>query len=211
VERCAATRSADEHARAARFRFPQDRDRFVAARGLLRAILGGYLDLAPETLRFRYGRRGKPSLSPAGAGVELRFNVSHAGDLALVAVTRSREVGIDIERIRADIDLDLLIEASCSPAEIVALNACRPQDRVAAFFTYWTLKEAYLKGVGDGLHCPPDRLTVHPQDDGRPSRLLVGGSRVEDWTVRSFAVAPGFVGAVAVEGDDFALSRRCWS
>ncbi len=211
AERRADTLAADEQARAARFRFPRDRDRFVAARALLRAILGRYLDRAPATLRFSYGPRGKPSLSPACGSDELRFNVSHAADLALFAIARAREVGVDVERIREDIALDPLIETACSPPEIIALGTCRPQDRSTAFYTYWTLKEAYIKGVGEGLHLPPDRLTVHLGNDGRLSQLLVGETRVDDWTLRSLDVAPGFGAAVAVAGHDFVLSHRCWS
>lgn len=206
--RLAATLSPDEHERAARFRFARDRDRFVATRGLVRVILGRYLGRAPETLRFRYGLRGKPSLSPACGGDELRFNVSHADDLALVAIARGREVGVDVERPRENLALDSLIATCCSPPEVATLSACQPQERHAAFFASWTSKEAYAKGVGDGLHLPLDRLTVHFAAAGGPIQLSMGETRIDDWTVRSVQVAPGYAAAVAAEGNDWTLSCR---
>lgn len=204
------TLSADEQERAARFRFARDRHRYVVTRGVLRALLGRYLNQAPERLRFCYGRRGKPALAAANGGTELRFNVSHADDLALVAITRERDVGVDVERVREHFEIEPLIESCCSPPEIAALGACRPQARRAAFFATWTSKEAYLKGIGDGLHFPPERLTVRFATDGRPPELMVDGTRVEDWTLRTLDLERPYAAAVAAEGGDFLLSLADW-
>ncbi len=194
------TLSADERVRAERFRFERDRRRFVAARGLLRAILGRYLDRAPAALRFCAGPYGKPALTQEDGNDDLRFNVSHAGDLALFAIARGREVGVDVERVRAEISLDSLIATCCSPQEIVALNACPPRERAAAFFACWTAKEAYLKGIGRGLSLPLDRLTVDPVVGDRPPRLTAGETPVDDWPLRSCDPGPGYVAVIAAEG-----------
>src|SRR5262252_2460436 len=90
------TLSKDELARASRFHFERDRDRFIVARGELRRVLAGYVGLDPGSLTFRYGARGKPSVE----GDSLEFNLSHSGSIALLGLTRQRRIGIDIEEIR---------------------------------------------------------------------------------------------------------------
>ncbi|MCL5995999.1 MAG: 4'-phosphopantetheinyl transferase, partial [Chloroflexi bacterium] len=108
--------SVDEQARANRFHFERDRGRFVAGRGVLRAIIGTYLDVRPEQVMFRYGQRGKPALAmPLAQGVsgvqgELRFNVSHSHDLALFAFARGQEIGVDLERVRPIVDAEQIAQ-----------------------------------------------------------------------------------------------------
>lgn len=173
------TLAADERERARDFVFDHDRRQFVAARGVLRAILGRYLGLAPDRLRFRLGPLGKPAL----VDHSLRFSVSHSGDLALFAVSRGSEVGVDLERVRPVADLDRIVERYFSSRE--RQTFCRfPRDRKEeAFFRGWTRKEAWLKARGEGLAGP---VELDPQCEGR-------------WCVRSIAAAPGHVAALAAE------------
>ena len=98
TDRLPAALAPDVLARADRFAFPHDRRRYVAAHGALRAILGGYLNTTPAGVPIRYTPQGKPYLAPPSS--DIRFNLSHSGELALIAVTRGREVGVDVERIR---------------------------------------------------------------------------------------------------------------
>src|SRR5579863_8613710 len=94
--------SSDELTRAARFHFSRDRQRFVAARAWLRTILGGYLRTDPRSLTFTYSKREKPSLGPDFGSSDVRFNVSHSSGIALLAFTRGREIGVDVELLRRD-------------------------------------------------------------------------------------------------------------
>src|SRR4029077_8471698 len=97
--------SADEQERARRFRFDDDRRRYLGGRGLVRVLLGRYLQIAPDRVRFDYTRFGKPHLA---AGVEprsLQFNVSHSGELLLIAIAADRALGVDLEQIRPDIGI----------------------------------------------------------------------------------------------------------
>src|SRR5579863_5529204 len=89
--------SADEVTRASRFHFSRDRQRFVAARAWLRIILAGYLRTDPNGLSFSYSKKEKPSLGPSFAGSDVAFNVSHSGGIAMLAFTRGREIGVDVE------------------------------------------------------------------------------------------------------------------
>ena len=146
------TLSAEEQARADRFFRDVHRRRFVIAHGALRRILADYLDVMPGVLEFVTGEHGKPALTPiAGpqpAAVE--FNLSHSGDLALVAVTRANPVGVDVEQWDEGVECMELAERFFSPNERRALRALAkaPNHVVAGFFAAWTRKEAYLKATG---------------------------------------------------------------
>lgn len=201
--------SDDEQARAARFRFARDRDRYVLARSLLRAILGRYLAIPPEQIRFAYGANGKPAIaSPEDAG--LRFNVSHSHDLALYAVCRALEVGVDVERIRLDIDCEQLARDIFSPNEVDVLLSLPASSRVAAFFRGWTLKEAYLKAHGGGLSLPLEGFDV-ALTPGTPAALLAtrpDATEAAGWTLATLDPGPGYAAALAVEAPLAAI--HCW-
>lgn len=204
------TLSEDERARAARFHFSQDRSRFIVARGVLRAILGRYLDIPPGRLEFRYESNGKPTLAAAYKEETLHFNVSHSWGLALYAVANSREVGIDIEYIKATEAGSGIAERFFSPAEVAALQALPAEERTRAFFACWTRKEAYIKAKGTGLALPLDQFDV-TVDPGQPAALLTTRGDPEEasrWSLRDLDPGPGCAAAIAVEGRSWQL--RCW-
>lgn len=185
----AATLSSGERERAAQFRFERHRDRWIAARGTLRAILAGYLQRAPATFELMADVHGKPFLRDGDRPAPLRFNLAHADGVALAAVAWRREVGVDIEREapeRADLDVARRMFA---PDEALALEGMPPQLRCRAFFAVWTAREAYAKAIGRGLDAMRD--TPPP-----------------GWTVRQLALGPAYAGAVAVERGAEAV--RCW-
>jgi 4'-phosphopantetheinyl transferase len=133
--------SEEEAERASRFRFEVDRVRWTRARSALRAILSRYAGDAPEALRFVYGPHGKPALSPAS---DIEFNLSHAGDWALIAVAGPVPVGVDIEHIRPNIDMAALLRR---------LGESVPPD--ADLYQAWTRREARSKAAGGALFDPP--------------------------------------------------------
>jgi 4'-phosphopantetheinyl transferase len=204
------TLAADEQARAERFRFPVDRARSVVARGLLRAIIARYLHREPGEIVFRYGPSGKPSLRDETGSGGIRFNVSHADGVALYAVTRGRDVGVDIERIRADMASERIAERFFSPREVAALRALRPDRQCEAFFTCWTRKEAYVKARGAGITAGLDQFDVSLAPD-EPAAILANREASEAhrrWSLHHLAPGPGYVGAVAVEGEGYLFT--CW-
>ncbi len=203
--------SADELARAEKFYFSKDRDYFIAGRGLLRRILGQYLDRPANKLCFRYNVHGKPSLDDS-YGSDLRFNVSHSNDIALYAITTGREVGVDVEYIRPIATEDSIAEQFFSSREIAELRSLPPHLQQMAFYTCWTRKEAYIKATGTGL-----ALDLHQFDvslkPGEPVALLrVNGDpdEVTRWTMRELVPAQDYVGALVVEGNDWQLKCRQW-
>lgn len=193
--------SPDEREREQRLRAPRDRDRFAAARGWLRRLLGAYLGTDPAALRFAEGAHGKPRLAP-GFPAWLRFSVTHSAGLAAYAVARGREVGADVERIREDLDIDAVARRFFSARERDELGSLPAPQRLRASFDCWTRKEAYLKGVGAGLLLPLEDFDVAVRALG-PSRITARepfGAAWRDWTVHPLAVGAGYAGAVAVEG-----------
>jgi 4'-phosphopantetheinyl transferase len=200
------TLAADERARAERFYFEKDREQFIVARGVLRAILGGYLNRAPESLSFCYSAHGKPSL----AGDAIRFNVSHSHGIALYAVTRGGEVGIDIERIRTDVEVEEVAERFFSQGEVAKLRTLSAEKQREAFFNCWTRKEAYIKARGEGLSLPFDQFDVSLAL-GEPAALLgtrPDPSEASRWSLQEIIPAPGYVAALAVVGHGWSLT--CW-
>jgi 4'-phosphopantetheinyl transferase len=186
----ASTLRPAEHTRVARFRFPRDRDRCIAARGLLRMILGRYLRREPARLRLATAPHGKPHLAAVAGVAPLRFNVAHADDLALVAVAWRREVGVDVERERADRADPAIARRLFPPDDVQALETLPPARRQRAFFALWTVREAYAKATGLGL--ADERASAPPTP----------------WTVRALPIDPGYAAALAVERGPVRV--RCW-
>ena len=201
--------SDDERARAARFRFERDRVRYAAAHTALRAILGAYLEVAPERLAFDHTSHGKPFVRGASS---LSFNLSHSGDLALVAVAPGAAVGVDIEQVRDDVECERLARRFFSDHEQRELFALPAADRMAAFFTCWTRKEAFIKGVGEGLSIPLADFDV-PVAVGSPARLLAfrtDETAAARWSLADVPVADGSAAAVAVETPALCVESFDW-
>src|SRR5437763_11374798 len=143
--------AADERARANKFHFQKDRTHFVVARGVLRAILGRYLSRDPRTLLFCYSQYGKPDLVSEACSDPLFFNISHSHGMALYAISRNLNIGVDVEYMRMDIECEQIAVRFFSPSEVDMLLAVPKGEQHEAFFNCWTRKEAYIKGRGLGL------------------------------------------------------------
>jgi len=198
----------EESDRASRFHFDRDRRAFVIARAMLRVILGHYVSRPPEALRFDLGAQGKPAIRPDDSGGAVHFNVTHSGGLALYAVSRSYEVGIDVEAIRPQPDLEDIAGRFFSAREVEALAALPPDARIEGFFSCWTAKEAYIKGRGEGLSMPLDGFAVslHPREGAVDLRALDRTRPAGSWSIHRFRPRPGYVAALAVESERFLLS-----
>jgi len=191
LARCDALLSADERHRAGLARAAAERARFVAVRGLLRTLLGRYLDLPPETVRFAYGEHGKPTLADGGLARSFRFNVSHAGDVALLAFAREREVGVDVERVRDVPRADRIASRIFEPEAAEAWRALPDGERREAFIREWTRLEAVSKLTGEGVW-----------------RTLIRGERGVTSSAFEVRPVPGYLGTLVVEGEEARL--RPW-
>ena len=184
--------------RARRLRIPEKARAFVTARTRLRQILGSYLDLAPETLRFNYGSAGKPVLAGHIPDAPA-FNLAHSGRWGLCAVTRGIEVGVDIEKVDYQLDYEKLAAGFFSTNEKNWLQNSSLLRRRRHFFRIWTRKEAWLKGKGGGFSDPD-------QDIG-PAHLQGCCTYDGTWWLRSFSVSRHYLAALAVPRE-FSLLQR---
>jgi 4'-phosphopantetheinyl transferase len=184
--------SAEERDRAARFHFDKHRRYFIAARGILRELLGRYLDKPPAAIEFSYNPYGKPAVEG------IYFNLSHSDNMALYAVSRAREVGVDIERINPAFAEEQIPEQYFSPAEVKVLRALPKQRQTEAFFNCWTRKEAYVKarGLGLSLDLQSFDVTLAPSE---PAAFLRGAG---EWSIEALEIAPGFAAAIVASGRD---------
>lgn len=196
------TLAADELARAKRFYFEQDRRRFIVARGLLRQLLGRYLAMPPQDLRFTYSDHGKPAILEAQNPHALQFNLSHAGEMMLIGVTRGRAIGVDIEQVRSLSDMLGIATSFFSARENAMLAAVPAAQKELAFFNCWTRKEAYVKAQGQGLSIPLDSFDVTLIPSEEACLLAVRNAQpgeAERWAMQAFEPAEGYVAAVAVQ------------
>jgi 4'-phosphopantetheinyl transferase len=183
--------SDDERERGRRFHFRSDSEKFIASHGALRIILGAYAGMRPRRLRFARSVFGKPSLvNEEEACAEIRFNMADSGDVALVAISRGREIGVDIERMTIGEDLSATALRCFCGAELDLFRAAQPERRDEVFYTFWSRKEAYVKARGEGMSLVLRDIDV--------SSVPVTLDR--RWTLEDLRVDPGYRGAVALEG-----------
>ena len=187
--------SEDEQLRAERFYFEQHKNRFIVARGILRTILGNYLNTAPEQLQFSYSDKGKPIL----ANSTLEFNLSHSQDLALYAFTWQGKIGIDVEYLRSLPDVKKIAERFFSPQEYNRLSLLNSEEQQQEFFRLWTGKEAYLKAIGEGLSGKLAQIEVINNEEKSVSLLQIQGINLDNWYLHNFIPRPEYMASFAVE------------
>lgn len=206
--------SQDEAERARRFRFQRDRDKFVRVRASLRIILSGYMGIGPAQIEFGYRTAGKPYL-PDGVGADgLHFNVSHSGEMALVAVGFGREVGVDIEHVRQIVDLHDIAKRFFSHREVAELFSLPADQQTIAFFNCWTRKEAYVKAIGAGLGFPLDAFDVslRPEEPAALIEVRDDPAERKHWTLQDVSPKNGYTAALVAEGSNWEprLRRLEW-
>lgn len=205
--------SPDEIERAHRFYFKRDQYTFIVSRAATRKILGAYLHAPPGELLFSYGAKGKPELAGGYNRAGIKFNVSHSGGFALLAVARGLCLGVDIEIVNEEFAREGIAEEFFSPNEIVALRTTALDARVQTFFSLWTRKEAYIKALGTGLSVPLNSFDVSSQLGARPDEL---GTRVSPnhgkrWTLYDLIAPPGYRAALVAEGRTHLLRQWRWT
>ena len=194
--------SSDEVVRAERFYFERDRNHFIIGRGLLRTLLGSYLDVEPFQIEFVYGQYGKPALKAGLYKQVLEFNMSHSRDFAIYAFGLDRKIGIDLEHVRPMPDMDDFARQFFSLRENLLINSLSGKQKEDAFFKTWTCKEAFLKANGNGLTVPINKIETSLESDGSVKLMSIGRVKEhgEFWYLKVFSPFPGYQAAVAVEG-----------
>ncbi len=152
--------SAAEQARCQRYVQQDDRDRYLGGRALSKLAVAKMTGLPPAEIAVITAATGKPSVSSSRAEIALpAINISHAGELVVVALQYDAEIGVDVELFNHDVNLDDLMDVVCSKEEIAEINLPAHRTRAQKFYEFWVLKEAYLKATGEGLSADARKLT----------------------------------------------------
>lgn len=201
--------SVDETKKAGRFRFKRDKNCFIITRGILRMLISSYLKTNPEDLNFKYTSFGKPYLAIEN---QLKFNISHSGNMAVFAFFQGTEIGVDIEKIKNDFNVLELAQNFFSKTEIIALEKQSIESLPKAFFRCWTRKEAFIKAEGSGLSFPLDQFAVSLDHDIEADLLETQWNPEEknEWQLFSFIPEVGYVGALALADTSGQISYYNW-
>jgi 4'-phosphopantetheinyl transferase len=195
---------AEERTRGEEFHRASDRAKYVSAHAALRIVLAHYAGCDPHDLCFHPGEYGKPAIDRSRELPDIRFNLSHSGDLAAIAVTEALEVGIDIERIEPARANTAVAKRFFSDREVSDLMKLREEERTLGFFNCWTRKEAYIKARGEGLSLPLDCFAVSLAP-GSPPELLASRTDpldVDQWQFCDVPVDEGYVASLVVRSPD---------
>ncbi len=201
-----AVLSAQESERLRRLDRTEVGGRWLVSRAVLREVLAAELGGAPADVRLTLGEHGRPQLDHEAHPSDLDFNLSHSGELALIAVAHGLRIGIDVERLRNGRDPLRVAGRYFSPAEVAAVRAFPKPDRPDAFLRYWTAKEALAKGLGLGLQAPWGELELVRQPSGEMAPARLDG----DWRLIELSVPDGYRGTLAVAAAEVRVTTRDW-
>lgn len=191
--------SSEEQQRALRFKFDLHRNRFIAAKGSLRLLLGQYLGVEPELIGFTTTSHGKPFLTEQGDN-PLYFNASDSQDLALFALSHQELMGVDLEHIQESSDSLAIAQRFFSEAEYTYLLRLPEAQQQNAFFQIWTLKEAFIKALGLGLSFPLKDFDVAIENSKVYMKAIRAENlQAEDWSLHSFSIDKDFMAALAIK------------
>lgn len=207
IEELTTLLSTDEIARANKFRFVQHKSRFIAARGILRQLLGNYLKVSPRSLIFTYSDRGKPQLA---TDIALQFNLSHSEEYALFGFSLNHLIGVDIEYQRAMPDALKIARRFFSPREYRLLEAVSLEQQPKLFFQLWTAKEAYLKGTGTGLSASLSSVEICLDQSKSLYLSTLKEDKIIKWSLYSCTPATNYAGAIAINAQISAQDINYW-
>ena len=212
VEQLASFLSKDEVARANKFRFPRHKRRFTVARGILRHLLGNYLQISPVAVNFNYGDRGKPSLAIPFSNSSLQFNISHSHEYALYGFTYDYPLGVDLEYLRSMEDVAKIAQRFFSAQESQSIASLNGTEQHKAFFQLWTAKEAYLKATGIGLTGSLADVNICLDQNDSCLQAIHGNKQATaNWSMYSYLPVANYVAAIAIKTKINQQQVDCWN
>ncbi|PKA96764.1 4'-phosphopantetheinyl transferase [Flavobacteriaceae bacterium MAR_2009_75] len=199
--------STEELLRSQRFKFEKDRKINVLARSSLRILSGKYLGCEPEKIKIAYEEFDKPYLVDYP---DFKFNVSHSGQYVALAFVKNFKCGVDIERIKNDFDVLEIADNFFSPSEIEQLHNVPKNQLFIAFYRLWTRKESFIKAKGSGLSFPLSSFSVSLDKNAHLLSTDWDSDEKHRWSMTSFEPAPGYQGALSVQGTLNKISIEPW-
>ena len=202
--------SREELARAQKFRSKTAYREYIVTRGLLRRTLSDTAGLDLAGVDFLYGEHGKPCLDARAPGKAVAFNVSHSHGLALVALAPGGRLGVDLEKIRPEVEWRDLARRYFSDAECRDLERRGDRDGLRAFYTCWTRKEAFVKALGAGVSYGLKEfdVSIGPEEDYAALTIRSQDEESAGWALKNLPVPDSHVAALAV--DRPACNLRLW-
>lgn len=193
--------SEEEHLRASRLSQPEARLRFLSSHAALRRLLSFYLDCPAQELVFAAGKYGKPYLSYSGGlnRPDIQFSLSHSGEFAALAFSCSAPVGIDIEKLRPFDKAFSLADRFFHPEETARLSELEPEEQHRLFFRLWTLREAFLKGIGTGFYTAPDSFCIAASGPNGPYQITQPLEGQEAWELSPIPAPEGYLCSVSFQ------------
>lgn len=194
----------EEKTKAATFIRLEIQKKYINTRGVLRKVLGSYLDIKPREIIIRTGEHGKPFVDNEG---ELFFNLSHTGNKFAIAVSNCGDVGIDLEQYRDRSNLQGLVEKCFSDHEQHYWQDLSKQQKVIMFYRFWVRKEAFVKAVGRGIALGLDQCNVNPQNQSQFLSIPDGHGLAEDWKIVDVTLEQDDVCAVVIKDMEFTYKQ----
>ncbi len=200
--------SDEEKRRADRFHFDIDHKRFSMTRTLLKIILGNCLSKPSQDIQFIFNKHGKPML--ADSGNEIHFNVSHSGNLGMIAISNISKIGIDVEQFRNEMITENIAKRFFSKLEVEEFLKLAEDEKLQGFFNCWTRKEAFIKAVGLGLSLPLNAfdVTLKPNEPARLVAVRYKNEIATNWTLTDIKLKNGYASAFIIKAKSF--SKKFW-
>jgi 4'-phosphopantetheinyl transferase len=200
LEEFKAILSQEELTKAFKFKFEKHQNRFIITRANLRLILSKYINIAPENIEFIYSEKGKPSLAQNYDDLGIEFNLSHSGELALYAVTKDKRIGIDVEKIRTNCDVESIAKRFFCESEYQFISRLPEGEKQRVFYQVWTRKEAYLKATGEGLGGGLDTIELDLESKDTKIISIKGEEKTSNnWYLYELKMPENYLASLAVE------------
>lgn len=192
--------STDEKDKASKFRFKKDQNQYIISRGALRLSSASYLNIDPKKIEFKYGKYGKPEFD---FNCNLKFNVSHSGDIGVLGFVLNSDIGIDVEKIKDDFDVLDIVSNYFSELEIETLKKLPKERHTEYFYRCWTRKESFIKAKSLGLTFPLDSFSVCINSDKKTELLETKWdiNEKDTWKLFTFSPQQNYIGAVSIQGN----------
>ena len=204
--------SGDERLKGETHLLESAREEILIGRGVLRNILAAYLGRSPEEIQFQYGRHGKPSLAPVSNHLDIQFNISHSADWMLCALARTNAVGVDVERVRQNVDFTGMARMLFSDLDRREFLSIQEDQRAELFYGSWVRREACVKAIGLGLHFPlaAVRGSLGAAGDADTPEIEYAGTR-RMYALTDLEMEPGYRAALVVDGHVDRVRQFDWA
>lgn len=203
LELCKSVLSSEDLEKSKWLKFEKDQNKYLISQGVLRLLLADYININSSKILISRHNKGKPF---AKNDKSLFFNMSNSGNLCVYAFTRNSEVGIDIEEKRSLLDLEDLIRKNLTKNEIEYINK-KPDEKINNFFRFWTMKEAYLKAIGEGMRLTPDKIEFSIE---KKNIRLINQHALndnEDWLIKEFFPKTSYFGTLVYKNEQTKISQ----